>query len=231
MRLAHPSPWHAHAAQRLAEGPARALLPPPRMEWTPHPGHGPGSEILGPCTLGRRVVELGCGPGHNIAHLAAHQRANAIGVDLVGLQVRRARSHYGHIDKLTFAAGHALHYLQAVRERFDVIYSVFGAVGIVPPGLLLPAIHERLVSGGLLAFSVPHPCRRERPPGTHVGPARDFVLLPDHDRLPITRWEFDADLWARHLHHAGLTLTGALGFSHPTESSSPTTLLITARRF
>ncbi|MGP3985474.1 SAM-dependent methyltransferase [Streptomyces sp. 3N207] len=231
MRLAHPSPWHAHAVQRLAEGPARALLPPPRMEWTPHPGHGPGSEILGPGTPGRRVVELGCGPGHNIAHLAAHQCVKGTGVDLVGLQIRRARSHYGHIDKLTFAAGHALHYLQATQERFDVVYSVFGAVGIVSPGLLLPAIHERLLPHGLLAFSVPHPRRSGWPPAIHDGPAHDFVLLPDHNRLPIARWEFDVDRWAQQLHRAGLTLTGALEFAHPTESGSPTTLLITARRF
>ncbi|MDJ1138475.1 class I SAM-dependent methyltransferase [Streptomyces iconiensis] len=200
------------------------------MEWTAHPGHGPGSEILGPGNSGRRVVELGCGPGHNIAHLAAHQRVHATGVDLVGLQVRRARSHYSHIGSLTFAAGHALHYLQAAERPFDVIYSIFGAVGIVPPRLLLPAITDHLVPGGLLAFAVPHPRRNGRRAVTHDGPSRDSVLLPNQTRLSIARWEFDASRWAQHLRHAGLTMTGALDLSHPAQDGNPTTLLITARR-
>ncbi len=44
------------------------------MEWSTHPGLGPGAEILGldldlRC---KRILELGCGPGHNVAHLAKH---------------------------------------------------------------------------------------------------------------------------------------------------------------
>ncbi|NED90191.1 class I SAM-dependent methyltransferase, partial [Streptomyces sp. SID11233] len=126
------------------------------MEWTTRPGQGPGAEILGPDLRGKRLLELGCGPGHNAAHLATLPQglgfaragdtpigAHVTGVDLVGLQVRRARSHYGRLDNLTFVAGHALHHLRASDEPFDAIYSVFGAIGLVAPELLLPAIAQR----------------------------------------------------------------------------------------
>lgn len=184
MATTHPSPWHSHALQRLADVPAKPLAPLPRMEWTPHRGHGPGAELLGTELHGQRVLELGCGPGHNAAHLAHHYGVRATGVDLVGLQIRRARSHYSHIPRLTFTAGHALHYLQAVQEPFDVIYSVFGAIGLVAPELLLPAAADCLPQRGLLAFAEPHPRRHDRTPEPGTSPRRDLLTLPDRSRLP-----------------------------------------------
>src|SRR5690606_4890249 len=142
--LAQASPWHAHSAQRTAAGLAEPLSVPARMEWTTRPGQGPGADALGPDLRGKRLLELGCGPGHNAAHLATRYGAHVTGVDLVGLQVRRARSRYGRLNNLTFVVGHALHYLHASDEQFDAIYSVFGAVGLVAPELLLPAIAQRL---------------------------------------------------------------------------------------
>lgn len=231
MATTHPSPWHSHALQRLADGPAEPLAPPPRMEWTPHRGHGPGAEILGTDLHGQRALELGCGPGHNAAHLAHHHGVLATGVDLVGLQIRRARSHYGHIPRLTFSAGHALHYLQAAQRPFDVIYSVFGAIGLVAPELLLPAAAECLTSRGLLAFAVPHPRRHSGAPRPGPFPRQDLVTLPDHSRLPIVRWELDTTVWSHYLHRAGLRQITSQAISHPTGNRRrPTTLLITARK-
>ncbi|MER6389748.1 class I SAM-dependent methyltransferase [Streptomyces sp. NPDC001523] len=228
--LAQVSPWHAHAAQRLATIPAHALTAPARMEWSTHPGLGPGAEILGPDLRHRHILELGCGPGHNIAHLAQHHHAHATGVDLVGLQIRRARSHYGHIDGVTFAAGHALHHLQAAGRTFDVIYSVFGAVGLVAPELLLAEISHRLAPGGVLAFSVPHPARAGRHPSTDDRPREDYVTMPDHTRMPVARWEFDAHHWGAHLTRTGLSVTAALDLRDPHCDPWPTTLLIIARK-
>lgn len=183
--LAQASPWYVHALQRTTAGPAEPLSVPARMEWTTRPGSGPGAEILGPDLRRKRLLELGCGPGHNAAHLATRYGAHVTGVDLVGLQVRRARSHYGRLNNLTFVAGHALHYLQACDEPFDAIYSVFGAVGLVAPELLLPAIAQHLEPARTLAFSVPHPQRGGRRPTTDDRPRRDHVTLPDRTRLPI----------------------------------------------
>ncbi|MFI5543396.1 class I SAM-dependent methyltransferase [Streptomyces sp. NPDC051815] len=228
--LAQVSPWYAHAAHRLTTAPAHALTPPTRMEWSTHPGLGPGGEILGRDLRGKRLLELGCGPGHNVAHLAQHHRARVTGVDLVGLQVRRARSHYGHIDGATFAAGHALHHLQVTGQSFEAIYSVFGAVGLVAPELLLAAVSRRLVPGGVLAFSVPHPARAGRHPSTDDRPRQDYVTMPDRTRLPIARWEFDAHRWAAHLSRTGLRITSAIELRHPRLDPWHTTLLITARK-
>jgi SAM-dependent methyltransferase len=200
------------------------------MAWTTRPGNGPGTEILGPDLGCRRLLELGCGPGHNAAHLAGRCGARVTGVDVVGLQVRRARSHYGRLNNLTFVAGHALHYLQASDESFDAIYSVFGAIGLVAPELLLPAIAQRLRSGCVLAFSVPHPLRGGRGPSPDDRPVRDYVTLPDGTRLPIPRWEFDADRWEKHLGRAGLRIASTHEFRDAGHGRWPTTLLITARK-
>ncbi|KOU12758.1 methyltransferase type 11 [Streptomyces sp. WM6349] len=200
------------------------------MEWSTHPGLGPGAEILSRDLRGKRLLELGCGPGHNVAHLARHHQARVTGIDLVGLQVRRARSHYGHIEGATFTAGHALHYLQATGQTFDAIYSVFGAVGLVAPELLFAAISRHLVPCGVLAFSVPHPARAGRHPSTDDRPREDYVTMPDRTRLPIARWEYDAHRWATHLSRTGLQITSAIELRHPRLDPWPTTLLITARK-
>ncbi|MEU7432868.1 class I SAM-dependent methyltransferase [Streptomyces sioyaensis] len=228
--LAQASPWYAHALQRTAAGHAEPLAVPAQVEWTTRRGNGPGAEILGPDLRLKRVVELGCGPGHNAACLATRHGASVTGVDLVGLQIRRARSHYGRLNNLTFVAGHALHYLQASDEQFDAIYSVFGAIGLVAPELLLPTIAQRLKPGCTLAFSVPHPQRGHRRPATDGRPSRDFVTLPDRTRLPIARWDFDTERWDKHLARAGLSLTSAQEFNDARNGRRPTTLLIIARK-
>ncbi|MFE9662924.1 methyltransferase domain-containing protein [Streptomyces sp. NPDC005955] len=200
------------------------------MEWTTRPGQGPGAEVLGPDLRGKKVLELGCGPGHNAAYLATCQGAHVTAVDLVGLQIRRARSHYGRLKNLTFVAGHALHTLYGSDERFDAIYSVFGAVGLIAPELLLPAIAQRLPPGRVLAFSVPHPQRGGRSQSGDDRPRRDHVTLPDRTKLPVARWEFVTDRWERHLNRADFRLTSAQEFHDPRTGHWPTTLLIRARK-
>lgn len=226
--LAQSSPWYAHALQRITAAPAEPLTVSARMEWTTRPGSGPGAEILGPDLRRKRLLELGCGPGHNAAHLATRYGAEVTGVDLVGLQVRRARSHYGRLNNLTFVAGHALQYLHACDEQFDAVYSVFGAIGLVAPELLLPAIAQHLRPGRTLAFSTPHPQRGGLRPATDDRPRRDYVTLPDRTKLPIARWDFDADRWEKHLNRVGLRLTSAQEFHDARHGRWPATLLITA---
>jgi SAM-dependent methyltransferase len=214
----------------MVAGPIEELVVPGRMEWTTRPGRGPGAEILGTDLRRSRVLELGCGPGHNVACLATHHEARVTGVDLIGLQIRRARAHFGRLNNLAFVADHALHYLQASDEKFDAIYSVFGAIGLVAPDLLLPAIAQHLKTGRSLAFSVPHPWRGGRRPASDDLPCRDYVTLPDRTRRPIVRWDFDANRWEKHLNRAGLRLMLVLEFHDARHGHWPTTLLITARK-
>ena len=83
--------WQAHAEQRLADGPPQPREPPTRMQWGQQPDLGPGAEILG-ALAGRRVLELGCGPSHNLAHLVRHHHSIGTGVDAAPAQILRARA-------------------------------------------------------------------------------------------------------------------------------------------
>jgi SAM-dependent methyltransferase len=121
--------WEAHAASRLIDGPVDPLPAPDRFEWTQRPGIGPGAEILGKDLNGPLIMELGCGAGHNTAHLAA-AGARAIGVDRSSGQVLRAIRHYQHTGAV-FVHGSALTYLTRTTGGLDAIVSVFGVIGMV----------------------------------------------------------------------------------------------------
>ncbi|MFD4531473.1 methyltransferase domain-containing protein [Kitasatospora sp. NPDC058397] len=218
--------WDAHAAQRFADEPAGPLAPPRRMEWTQRPGIGPGAELLGENLAGRRIVELGCGPGRNTAHLA-HNGAHAIGIDSSRGQIHRATAHYGHTGA-EFVCSTASAYLSRERDKPYAIASVFGAIGLTEPSKLLYACSRRLDCNGVLAFSVPHPQR------TGVVPAdprtRDRVILPGGAQAVVERWDIDPAAWVRALNRAGLLVTSVHDLFAPTDVRWPTTLLIAARK-
>ncbi|MGW3076524.1 MULTISPECIES: class I SAM-dependent methyltransferase [unclassified Kitasatospora] len=218
--------WDAHAAQRLAGAAPQLLTAPDQMEWTQRPGVGPGSEILGEELGGRRIVDLGCGPGHNAAHLAG-LGAQVTGVDSSRGQIHRATSYYGHTG-VDFVCSTASAYLNRDRLRLDAIVSVFGAIGSAEPYKLLYACSRSLDRSGVLAFSVPHPKRTGAIP---VDPRTcDQMTLPDGTQAVVKRWDADSAAWVRALNRAGLLVTGVHNLRAPVGARWPTTLLITARK-
>jgi 2-polyprenyl-3-methyl-5-hydroxy-6-metoxy-1,4-benzoquinol methylase len=196
------------------------------MEWTQRPGIGPGAEILGNDLDGQRVVELGCGSGHNTAHLAS-LGADVIGIDSSRGQIRRATGHYGHTGA-EFLHSTASAYLNRDRDRLDAIVSVFGAIGLTEPFKLLYACSRRLGRRGVLAFSVPHPQRTAAIPAERR--TREQMLMPDGTATVVERWEADPAAWVRALNRAGLLVTGMHHLFVPAPACWPTTLLITARK-
>jgi SAM-dependent methyltransferase len=196
------------------------------MEWTQRPGIGPGAELLGGDLTGLSVVELGCGAGHNTAHLAA-AGADVTGIDRSPGQLRRATAHYAHTGA-RFVHADATAYLAAGAEPLDAIVSVFGALGTGEPSPLLAASAHRLTRQGVLAFSVAHPNRTGGIPTTPR--ARTGLPLPDGTTATIPHWDVSPATWAHAITRAGLRLTGTTSLSAPADAPGPTTLLITARK-
>ncbi|MEY9937321.1 class I SAM-dependent methyltransferase [Streptacidiphilus sp. MAP5-3] len=145
------------------------------FNWTSHADHGPDETALGPVG-GRRVLELGCGTGCNLAHLAT-LGAHGTGVDVSPTQVDKARARWGHLG-IEFTTGEAVDYLADGREQFDVIYSVFGAHWFTDPAKLLPPARKRLRPGGVYAFSHTAPA--------DVAPPAPKALIPRYDLDPAT---------------------------------------------
>lgn len=196
------------------------------MEWTQRPGIGPAAELLGGDLTGRRIVELGCGAGHNSAHLAT-AGAVVVGVDRSAGQIRRAKAHYGHTGAEFVHASATVH-LHRGAERLDAIFSVFGAIGTTEPTHVLGACSRRLARRGVLAFSVVHPQRTGTIPASPR--TRDTVTLPDGTSAAVDRWEIAPAAWVRALNRAGLLVTDVQNLFAPTDARWPTTLLITARK-
>ncbi len=106
---------------------------------------------------GRRVLELGCGAGHNAIRMAG-RGAKVIAVDPDAAQIALAREaaeraemkvelHVGDLADLAF--------LRA--DGIDVALSAYGFVGIGDPARLIRQIHRVLRQEAPLIISLPHP--------------------------------------------------------------------------
>ncbi|WP_165956046.1 class I SAM-dependent methyltransferase [Streptomyces hainanensis] len=96
------------------------------------------------------MVELGCGGGHNLAHLTT-QGARCIGIDHDPAKIHLARACYGHLPRLHFRNGDAARCLGDVPPgSVDVCLSIFGAFSFTTPGPLLAAVATALRPGGQL---------------------------------------------------------------------------------
>ncbi|MGX2995116.1 SAM-dependent methyltransferase [Streptomyces sp. JNUCC 64] len=204
MTDARTAVWDTHPRNRTPLGPGRAhpitgtvaRAAPTSFGWTPHPGHGPGPELLA-LEPGDRVVDLGCGTGGNLAHLAA-LGMRAVGVDQSAVQLARARERWEDVVGMELRWGDALAYLARTTTRFDAAYSVFGAAYSTAPGMLLPAVHERLLPGGVFVMS-------QHPPveGCYGCQASYVPRGPGEDPAVVKRWDYPPAAWVRLLTEHG----------------------------
>jgi SAM-dependent methyltransferase len=219
---ANVAAWQTHAEQRLAEAAPRSGTPPAEIQWTQHLNTGPGAELLGELA-GQLVVELGCGPAHDLAHLVYHHQVTGVGVDAARAQIRRAEILYGHLDDLTLITAGATDFLTTTKHVFDVAFCVFGTLGLSPPDPILGGIRQRLRAGGRLGFSVPHLPRGYS--DDPFGPVADTLELPDRQRQPIVRWGPGPVGWADLLTRHGFTVDHQYILSPTT---GPGCLIVTA---
>lgn len=148
---------------------------------------------------------------------------------MIDLQIRRARSYYEHISRLTLFTCEAMRFLRYGTDVYDAVYSVFGAVGLIDPAILLPAIHARLNRHRPLVFSVPHPARSAHRRASDL-PQTTFLTFPDGTRRALPRWELDLSKWSTVLARSGFRLSQSWELHNPAKPAVPTTLLINARR-
>lgn len=161
--------------------------------WTQYEGHGPGEELLGdPLT----TLELGCGRGNAVAALAM-KGVEAIGVDVSPVQVAGAKVRWGQTAGARFVPGEVLEFLADTDERWDAIYSIWGALWFTDPGELLPLIRKRLTPLGRLVFS-----HAPAVPGSY-GRQGMYGNGFKGRQVWIYRWAYEPDQWAELLSEHG----------------------------
>jgi SAM-dependent methyltransferase len=186
--------------------------------WTQYEGHGPGDELLGdPLTS----LELGSGHGNAVAALAS-KGIDAAGIDISPAQVEDARQRWGHLPGTRFVRGDVLEFLGNSHERWDAIYSIWGALWFTDPGRLLPLVRDRLTSGGLLAFS-----HAPAVPGSY-GIQGMYGNGFNGRQVWIYRWAYEPAGWVKLLRCHGFTHVDARIHPAP-EPGHVGTLIVTAR--
>ncbi|AYG80947.1 Ubiquinone/menaquinone biosynthesis C-methyltransferase UbiE [Streptomyces hundungensis] len=166
------------------------------FNWTQHADHGPGAEVLD-VEPGSRVLDLGCGSGGNLAHVAT-LGMHAVGVDLSPAQLGKARERWHDVGGMELYQGEALAFLADSPVTFDAIYSVFGAAYFTDPGLMLPAVHGRLAPGGVFAMSQ-HPAVE----GCYGCQASYIPRGAEEDPAVVKRWDYPPETWAAMLKEYG----------------------------
>ncbi|HEY0453641.1 class I SAM-dependent methyltransferase [Actinophytocola sp.] len=161
--------------------------------WTQYDGHGPGDELLGEPLA---TLELGSGRGHAVAALAT-KGIDATGIDISPAQVREARRRWGHLPCARYRHGDVLELLAANDDRWDAIYSIWGALWFTDPQELLPLVHGRLAPGGKLVFS-----HAQAVPGSY-GVQGMYGNGFTGRQVWIYRWAYEPATWADLLHRHG----------------------------
>ncbi|MGH4033027.1 SAM-dependent methyltransferase [Actinomycetota bacterium Odt1-20B] len=218
----------------------RGYLPPvpERITWGPWPGVGPGAEVLGEIR-GKRLLDIGCGPGHHAVHLARAHGAQVDAVDLSPTQHERAlrRStpgvrflHADVVDHLRNRNRNGNAKGKGNQTPYDAAYAI-GTLGCVDPHHVLPALRDHLADGAAFVFSALHTNLDGAGPRSTVAPRPEMIRLRDTPPIPLQMWVLTPQLWEDLLTDTGF-LVEAVDLLHaPTATGSPVIhQLIRARR-
>ncbi|WP_327121858.1 methyltransferase domain-containing protein [Streptomyces sp. NBC_01341] len=183
-------PWTVYGQQQLDRG----YLPPvpDRIDWGFWTGVGPGAELLGDLR-GRRVLDIGSGPGHHAVHLARAHGALVDGVDASPTQHARATRTFPAEPGVRFVCSDIAEHLDRV-EPYEAAYGV-RTFGCIDPLHLLPALRDGLADGAVLVFSALHTNSEGRQPSASVAPRSDFIRLRGEEPIPVRIWALTPGLW------------------------------------
>ncbi|BCL33373.1 class I SAM-dependent methyltransferase [Streptomyces aurantiacus] len=179
---------------------------PDRFFWNWGQDSGPGAEALGDVT-GRCVGDLGAGTARHAAHLAVHhQPAHITAVDASPAQHAMASDLYGHLaPRLCLTRCGVLPHLRTSAHTYDVLYSVFGAIGFTEPHELLPAAATALRPGGRLTFSTLAHHLGGAPAHPDVQHTDMSAKTPDGEAAHMHRWVLQEQVWRQLLDETGFT--------------------------
>ncbi|CAL9560941.1 tRNA 5-carboxymethoxyuridine methyltransferase [Streptomyces sp. enrichment culture] len=170
----------------------------PGFCWTQYAGHGPGPELLG---NPRSVLEIGCGTGRALAHLA-QRGITARGIDLSPVMVEKATAQWASTGA-DILCSEVLEYLSQHEDEYDAVYSIFGAAWFTDPSRLFPLVHRRLRPGGVLVFSQPPAI-----PGAY-GPQGMYKGGFAGKAMFTYRYSYRPPVWERLLTRAGFATADA----------------------
>ncbi|MEU0030045.1 bifunctional class I SAM-dependent methyltransferase/NUDIX hydrolase [Streptomyces sp. NPDC006335] len=216
--------WRAYGDHHLRRG---TVLPElERFDWGLW-GTGPGAEILGELT-GRRVLDLGCGPGRHAAHLVRSYGASVDAVDSSPTQVARARARYDSLSGLRLINADAVDHL-GTAQPYDVVYSV-NAVPYIDPRRLLPVLAGALRPGGTLCFTVLHTNSRGDGPSSVVESRPEILRLAGGGEVAVRMWVLTPELWTDLLGEHGLRVEGVDVLDAPEEGNHASYRIFRATR-
>ncbi|MFF0409673.1 methyltransferase domain-containing protein [Kitasatospora sp. NPDC004745] len=199
---AAPDLWHHYGRTRTESD--RTV--PSSFSWVWAQDGGPGAEVLGDLA-GLVVADLGAGAARHAAHLAVHHApARVDAVDASPAQHGMASDLYGHLaPRLRPVHADVVEHLDTHPGRYDVLYSVFGAVDFTDPRRLLPAAARALRPGGLFAASTLGDYIGGAPAEPDVVAADVPARTPDGSPASMPRWVLQEHVWEKLLDEAGFT--------------------------
>ena|SRR5690606_9057893 len=224
---ASPDLWHHYGRTRHATD--RTV--PDTFRWAWGQARGPGADILGDLS-GLCVGDLGAGAARHAAHLAVHHRpARVVAVDASPAQHAMATDLYGHLaPRLQLVRSDVVEHLRAASGRYDVLYSVFGAVDFTEPRQLLPAAASALRRGGRLVFSTLAHYLGGAPAQPDVEHADIPARTPEGEPATMRRWVLQEHVWVKLLDEVGFTRISGVLLPAGQGPRSADTLLLTAWR-
>ncbi|MDT0442432.1 class I SAM-dependent DNA methyltransferase [Streptomyces johnsoniae] len=157
------------------------------FRWTQYGDHGPGVELLG---KPNSVLEVGCGAGRALAHLA-QQGVKATGVDLSPVMVEQTAEKWGPLGVEFICA----EIITAFGKRPHHLWAAWFA----DPVRLFPLIAKRLNPGGVFVFSQPPAI-----PGAY-GPQGMYKGGFAGPAMFTYRYSYTPEVWEGFLSGAGLT--------------------------
>ncbi|MFI2413767.1 NUDIX domain-containing protein [Streptomyces sp. NPDC018947] len=217
--------WTVYGQRQLDRGYSPPV--PDRIDWGFWPGVGPGAEVLGDIR-GKRVLDVGSGPGHHAVHLARAYGALVDGVDRSPTQHRRAVNDHGSEPGVRFVCADAADHLRRV-EPYDAAYGL-RTFACVDPRHLLPALRDGLAGGAPLVFSALHTDGDGEGPSDEVVSRPEFVRLPNQEPIPTRMWVLTPRLWEALLTEHGFTVEGCELLTAPDGDNPAVVQLIRARR-